>query len=68
MTDTAVAPTRRQFPWSTVLFACLAVLAVLFLAPTVGVILSALKSNRDIAFGRCGPFPGHSICPTSRFR
>jgi ABC-type glycerol-3-phosphate transport system permease component len=57
MTDTAVAPARRQFPWSTVLFACLAVLAVLFLAPTVGVILSALKSNRDIAFGTLWTIP-----------
>ena len=57
MTDVVVAPTRRPFPWSTVLFACLAVLAVLFLAPTVGVILSALKSNRDIAFGTLWAIP-----------
>ncbi len=39
------------------MFACLAVLAVLFLAPTVGVILSALKSNRDIAFGTLWTIP-----------
>ena len=57
MTELAAAPTRRPFPWSTVLFACLAVLAVLFLAPTVGVILSALKSNRDIAFGTLWTIP-----------
>ena len=57
MTELAAAPTRRRFPWSTVLFACLAVLAVLFLAPTVGVILSALKSNRDIAFGTLWAIP-----------
>ena len=57
MTEIAAAPTRRPFPWSTVLFACLAVLAVLFLAPTVGVILSALKSNRDIAFGTLWTIP-----------
>ena len=57
MTDTVVAPTRRRFPWTPVLFACLAVLAVLFLAPTVGVILSALKSNRDIAFGTLWAIP-----------
>ena len=57
MTELAAAPTRRPFPWSTVLFACLAVLAVLFLAPTVGVILSALKSNRDIAFGTLWAIP-----------
>ena len=57
MTDVVVAPTRRPFPWRPVLFACLAVLAVLFLAPTVGVILSALKSNRDIAFGTLWAIP-----------
>ncbi len=57
MTDTVVAPTRRPFPWTPVLFACLVVLAVLFLAPTVGVILSALKSNRDIAFGTLWTIP-----------
>ena len=57
MTDTVVAPTRRPFPWTPVLFACLVVLAVLFLAPTVGVILSALKSNRDIAFGTFWAIP-----------
>ena len=57
MTDVVTAPTRRPFPWRPVLFACLAVLAVLFLAPTVGVILSALKSNRDIAFGTLWAIP-----------
>ena len=57
MTDVVVAPTRRPFPWRPVLFACLAVLAVLFLAPTMGVILSALKSNRDIAFGTLWAIP-----------
>ena len=57
MTDVVAAPTRRPFPWRPVLFACLAVLAVLFLAPTVGVILSALKSNRDIAFGTLWAIP-----------
>ena len=57
MTDVVVAPTRRPFPWRPVLFGCLAVLAVLFLAPTVGVILSALKSNRDIAFGTLWAIP-----------
>ena len=57
MTDVVVAPTRRPFPWRPVLFGCLAVLAVLFLTPTVGVILSALKSNRDIAFGTLWAIP-----------
>ena len=39
------------------LFAGLVVLALLFLAPTVGVILSALKSTRDIAFGTLWAIP-----------
>ena len=57
MTDTFPVRARRPFPWSTVVFACLAVLAVLFLTPTVGVILSALKSTRDIAFGTLWAIP-----------
>ena len=57
MTDAVVAAPRRRFPWTTVLFVCLTLLAVLFLAPTVGVILSALKSNRDIAFGTLWAIP-----------
>ena len=57
MTDTVGVRVRRPFPWSTVVFAGLAVLAVLFLAPTVGVILSALKSTRDIAFGTLWTIP-----------
>ena len=56
MTD-AAAPARRRLPWNGVVFAALAVLAVLFLAPTAGVVLSALKSTRDIAFGTLWTIP-----------
>ena len=37
---------------------CLCVLALLFLAPTLGVILSSLKSTREIAFGALWTIPG----------
>ena len=44
-------------PWRLAVFVCLAVLAVLFLAPTVGVVLSSLKSTREIAFGALWSLP-----------
>ena len=60
MTDTVAAASSRsarQFPWTAVLLGCLTLLALLFLTPTVGVILSALKSTRDIAFGTLWAIP-----------
>ena len=45
-------------PWPAAVFVCLAVLAVLFLAPTLGVVLSALKSTREIALGELWALPG----------
>ena len=45
-------------PWPMVVFVCLAVLALLFLAPTLGVILSSLKSTREIALGALWTIPG----------
>ena len=60
MTDVAVATTsrrRRTSPWIGVLLGALALLALLFLMPTLGVILSALKSTRDIAFGTLWAIP-----------
>ena len=45
-------------PWPAVVFVCLCVLALLFLAPTLGVILSSLKSTREIAFGALWTIPG----------
>ena len=60
MTDAAVAGTsrrRRISPWIGVLLGALSLLALLFLMPTLGVILSALKSTRDIAFGTLWAIP-----------
>ena len=56
---TGMTPGSRSFnPWPAVVFVCLCVLAVLFLAPTLGVILSSLKSTREIAFGALWTIPG----------
>lgn len=59
MTDLALdAPTTAGFrPGRVALVICLIVLAVLFLAPTVGVILSAFKTTRDIALGNLWSIP-----------
>ncbi|MDR3496614.1 MAG: carbohydrate ABC transporter permease [Ancalomicrobiaceae bacterium] len=43
--------------WGAVTFICLTVLALLFLAPTIGVLLSAFKSTRDIALGDLWSLP-----------
>lgn len=56
MTEAGAAAARR-LPWRAVLFVCLAALAALFLAPTIGVVLSALKSTRDISFGTLWTIP-----------
>jgi ABC-type glycerol-3-phosphate transport system permease component len=58
MTDTASTAVEARFtPWRMVLFACLLVLALLFLAPTIGVILSSLKTNREVALGDLWSIP-----------
>lgn len=44
-------------PWQAVIFLCLTVLALLFLAPTIGVLLSSLKTTEDIALGKLWSFP-----------
>ena len=44
-------------PWQAAIFVCLTVLALLFLAPTIGVLLSSLKTTEDIALGKLWNFP-----------
>jgi len=59
MTDAAL-PTPRETafsPWRMALLVSLVVLAALFLAPTIGVILSAFKTTRDIALGDLWSLP-----------
>ncbi|WP_374621692.1 carbohydrate ABC transporter permease [Devosia sp.] len=60
MTDAARYPVGggRQFdPWKGATFAVLVILALAFLAPTVGVLLSSVKSTRDIALGNLWSWP-----------
>ncbi|MDE2760951.1 MAG: carbohydrate ABC transporter permease [Paracoccaceae bacterium] len=54
----ATLPSSREFnPWPVVIFICLLVLAGLFLAPTIGVILSSIKTTREIAEGGLWDIP-----------
>lgn len=53
----AIAGSTGFNPWRTVLFVCLTVLALLFLAPTVGVLLSAFKTTREISLGDLWSIP-----------
>ena len=48
---------RRFNPWPTVIFVILLVLAVLFLLPTVGVLLSSIKTTREITLGELWSIP-----------
>lgn len=59
MAEVAVYPApRRGFnPWPVTIFVCLVCLAILFLAPTIGVLLSSIKTKRDIALGQLWTFP-----------
>ena len=58
MTDTPHVETETRFtPWRVVLFIFLIVLALLFLAPTAGVLLSAFKTNRDVMLGDLWSIP-----------
>ncbi len=59
MTDAVLSGKRAGFRFrGPVLFACLIVLAALFLTPTAGVILSAFKTNREISLGQFWSIPG----------
>ena len=59
MADAAVLPpVRPPFnPWPAVIFVALIVLALLFLAPTAGVLLSSVKTTREIALGALWSIP-----------
>ena len=47
----------RFHPWRAAIFLSLVCLAILFLAPTAGVLLSSIKTTREIAFGDLWVFP-----------
>ncbi|MCZ8545798.1 carbohydrate ABC transporter permease [Mesorhizobium qingshengii] len=58
MNDRLASAAMPSFnPWQAAIFVCLAVLALLFLAPTIGVLLSSLKTTEDIALGKLWSFP-----------
>ncbi len=52
-----LAPAPRFNPWRPAILAMLVVLAALFLAPTVGVLLSSVKTTRDISMGELWSLP-----------
>jgi multiple sugar transport system permease protein len=57
-TDAVFSGERANFRLGgAALFACLIILAALFLAPTVGVVLSAFKTNREISLGQFWSIP-----------
>ena len=51
------APAQRFNPWPMTIFVMLVVLAGLFLLPTVGVLLSSIKTTRDISMGDLWSLP-----------
>lgn len=58
MTEALSSAVEARFsPWRVVLFICLLALALLFLAPTIGVILSSLKTNREVSLGDLWSIP-----------
>ncbi len=48
---------RRFNPWPATIFMVLFILAVLFLLPTIGVLLSSVKTTKDIALGDLWSLP-----------
>ena len=52
-----LAPTKPFNPWPSATFVILACFAALFLAPTIGVLLSSIKTTRDIALGELWSIP-----------
>lgn len=51
-------PASRLNPWPATIFTILCVLAVMFLLPTVGVLLSSIKTTREISMGQLWSLPG----------
>lgn len=50
-------PVGRFNPWPATIFTVLCVLALLFLLPTVGVLLSSVKTTREISMGELWSLP-----------
>jgi ABC-type glycerol-3-phosphate transport system permease component len=52
-----VNPEKTFNPWPAAIFVSLTCLALLFLAPTIGVLLSSVKTTRDIVLGNLWTIP-----------
>jgi len=50
-------PVRRFNPWRGAIVAMLLALSILFLLPTLGVLLASIKTTREIALGSLWAFP-----------
>lgn len=59
MTDVSTPPASGEDfnPWPVVILISLIVLALLFLAPTIGVLLSSLKTTQEISLGQLWSLP-----------
>ena len=58
MAEPMALPAGRDFnPWPMVIFVSLLVLAILFLAPTIGVLLSSIKTTQEISRGELWAIP-----------
>jgi multiple sugar transport system permease protein len=59
MTDVSTHPASGEDfnPWPVVILISLIVLALLFLAPTIGVLLSSLKTTQEISLGQLWSLP-----------
>lgn len=57
MADVATIHTKRFNPWPVTIFVVLVILAALFLTPTLGVLLSSIKTTRSIALGDLWSLP-----------
>lgn len=51
------ATSREQSPWGLAVFVCLLVLTMLFLLPVMGVLLSSIKTTREISLGELWSWP-----------
>ena len=54
MTEAAAS---ARSPWGIAIFACLVILTVMFLLPVMGVLLSSIKTTREISLGELWSWP-----------
>lgn len=57
MSDSTMSAGGGDHAWRVTIFICLTVLTVLFLLPILGVVLSSIKTTREISLGHLWSFP-----------